>query len=157
MTNRNKERRTKTSGCEISDDDIGLRMSIRNSYSDFTPPSLLIDASSSLPCLYRLITCFRFQNMFRKNISCFRFWGKITRYVTSRVKSLASPAFCSWSSAFKFRYDSENERTLCEQKHWIKIYGGKIPILVLFCFGLLNWLYLCLYCSCKFIGSCRLF
>ena len=44
MNNRNKERMTKTSGCEISDDDIGLRMSIRNSYSD-SPP--LIDASSS--------------------------------------------------------------------------------------------------------------
>ena len=40
MSNRNKERMTKISGCEISDDDIGLRISIRIA----TPR--LIDASS---------------------------------------------------------------------------------------------------------------
>ena len=45
-----------------------------------------------LPCLIWFVTCFRFQNMFRKNINCFRFWRKTytkrctSNYLTSRVK-----------------------------------------------------------------------
>ena len=47
-----------------------------------------------LPCLNWLITCFRFQNMFWKNISCFQFWWKThierctNNYVIPRVKRL---------------------------------------------------------------------
>ena len=62
-----------------------------------------------LSCLNWLITCFRFQNMFWKNISCFRFWSKTytkcctNNYVISRVKRLFSPTLCCWSGAFNFR------------------------------------------------------
>ena len=62
-----------------------------------------------LPCLNWLIMDFRFQNMFWKNISCFRFWWKTytkrctNNYVISRVKRLSSPALCGWSRAFNFR------------------------------------------------------
>ena len=62
-----------------------------------------------LPCLNWLITCFRFRNMFWKNISCFRFWWKTytkrctNNYVISRLKRLCLPALWGWSSAFNFR------------------------------------------------------
>ena len=62
-----------------------------------------------LPCLNWLVTCFQFQNMFWKNINCFRFWWKTytkrctSNYVISRVKRLSSPALCGWSGAFNFR------------------------------------------------------
>ena len=62
-----------------------------------------------LPCLNWLATCFWFQNMFWKNINCFRFWWKTytkrctSNYVISRVKRLSSPALCGWSGAFNFR------------------------------------------------------
>ena len=62
-----------------------------------------------LPCLIWLVTCFWFQNMFWKNINCFRFWWKTytkrctSNYVISRVKRLSSPALCGWSGAFNFR------------------------------------------------------
>ena len=60
------------------------------------------------PCLKWLITCFRFQNMFWKKVSCFRFWWKTytkrctNNYVISRVKRLFSPRLCGWSSASDF-------------------------------------------------------
>ena len=62
-----------------------------------------------LLCLIWLVTCFWFQNMFWKNINCFRFWWKTytkrctSNYVISRVKRLSSPALCGWSGAFNFR------------------------------------------------------
>ena len=62
-----------------------------------------------LSCLNWLVTCFQFQNMFWKNINCFRFWWKTytkrctSNYVISRVKRLSSPALCGWSGAFSFR------------------------------------------------------
>ena len=62
-----------------------------------------------LPCLSWLVTCSRFQNMFWKNINCFRFWWKTytkrctNNYVISSVKRLSSPALSGWSSAFNFR------------------------------------------------------
>ena len=65
-------------------------------------------------CLEKTLVAFDFDEKLKQSVA------KITRYVTSRVKTLASPAFCGWSSAFKFRCDSENEKMLCKQKHWIK-------------------------------------
>ena len=62
-----------------------------------------------LPCLNWLVTCFWFQNMFWKNINCFRLWWKIylkrctSNYVISQVKRLSSSALSDWSGAFKFR------------------------------------------------------
>ena len=49
-----------------------------------------------LACVNWLITCLRFQNMFGKNIDCFRFWWKTytkrstSNNVISRVKRLSS-------------------------------------------------------------------
>ena len=113
-----------------------------------------------LPCLNWLITCFRFQNMFLKNISCFRFWWKTytksctNNYVISRVKRLFSPAFCGWSSG----YILENGRMPCKQKYCIKIMAVKIPNLILFRFCLLCWLSPAsiVAASCfNYIGPCR--
>ena len=62
-----------------------------------------------LPCLNWLIICFRFQNMFWKNISCFRSWWKTytkhwtNNYLISRDKSLPSPAPWGWSRTFNLR------------------------------------------------------
>ena len=56
-----------------------------------------------LSCLHYFIKCIRFQNMFWRNISCFRFWWKIytkrctNNNVIPRVKRLSSPALCAWS------------------------------------------------------------
>ena len=85
-----------------------------------------------LPCLNWLVTCFQFQNMFWKNINCFRFWWKTytkrctSNYVISRVKRLSSPALCGWSGAFSFRV-------------WFgkRNMAVKISILILFLFCLL--------------------
>ena len=41
-----------------------------------------------LPCLNWLVTCFRFQNMFWRNINCFQFWWKT---YTKRCTSNFSP------------------------------------------------------------------
>ena len=68
-----------------------------------------------LPCLNWLVTCFWFQNMFWKNINCFRLWWKIylkcstSNYVISQVKILSSSALGGWSGDFDFRED-----VLCE-------------------------------------------
>ena len=62
-----------------------------------------------LPCLNWLITCFRFQNMFWKNISCFRSWWRTytkrwtNSYLISRDKNLSTPAPCGWSRTFNLR------------------------------------------------------
>ena len=61
-----------------------------------------------LACLNWLVTCFRFQNMFWKNINCFRFWWKTytsctSNYVISCVKRLCSSVPCGWLGAFNFR------------------------------------------------------
>ena len=87
-----------------------------------------------LPCSIWLVTCFWFQNMFWKNINCFRFWWKTytkcctSNYVISRVKRLSSPALCGWSGAFNFKvWSGKQNMTL------------KIPILILFLFCLLCW------------------
>ena len=68
-----------------------------------------------LPCLNWLVTCFWFQNMFWKNINCFRLWWKIylkrctSNYVISQVKRLSFFALGGWSGALNFRVD-----VLCE-------------------------------------------
>ena len=108
-----------------------------------------------LHCLIWLITCFQFQNMFRKNISCFRFWWKTctkcctNNYVISRVKRVSQPAFCGWSRVSISKYDLENRRIPCQQKYWIENMAVKIPIFdfVLLMFTLLT--FSCLYCNCK--------
>ena len=112
-----------------------------------------------LPCLNWLVTCFQFQNMFWKNINCFRFWWKTytkrctSNYVISRVKRLSSPALCGWSGAFNFRV-------------WFgkRNMAVKIPTLILFRFCLLCWLKTILRsvsvvsASCfNYIGPCRWF
>ena len=62
-----------------------------------------------LACLNWLVTCFRFQDIFWKNMNCFWFWWKTytkcctSNYVISRVKRLSSPALSGWSGAFNFR------------------------------------------------------
>ena len=62
-----------------------------------------------LACLNWLVTCFRFQDMFWKNMNCFWFWWKTytkcctSNYVISRVKRLSSPTHCGFSGAFHFR------------------------------------------------------
>ena len=94
-----------------------------------------------LGCLNWLVTCFWFQNMFWKNINCFRFWWKTctkrctSNYVISCVKRLYSPALCSWSGTFNFRVWFEN---------WYMVV--KILILILFLFCLLCWLKNHLFC-----------
>ena len=66
-------------------------------------------AKQFLPRLKWLITCFWFQNIFWKNISCLRIWWKTYKkhctnnYIISHVKRLSLPALCVWSSAFSFR------------------------------------------------------
>ena len=60
-------------------------------------------AKQFLSCLHYFINCIWFQNIFWRNISCFRFWWKIytkrctNNNVISRVKRLSSPALCTWS------------------------------------------------------------
>ena len=74
----------------------------------FTNNSLL-SRDKTISCLNWLVTCFRFQNLFWKNINCFRFWWKsytkycTSNYVISRVKTFSSPALSGWSGAFNFR------------------------------------------------------
>ena len=109
-----------------------------------------------LCCLNWLVTCFRFQNMFWKNINCFRFWWKTcTKHFTSncvisRFKRFSFPALCEWSGAFNFRVWFEKWK----QKYCIKNMVAKILILILFClfyFADLKTIYFmsCLHCSCK--------
>ena len=56
-----------------------------------------------LPCLNWSTTCFRFQNLFWKNISCSQFWWKThtkrstNNKVISLVRRFSSPALSSWS------------------------------------------------------------
>ena len=96
-------------------------------------------------CLNWLIPCFPCQNVFWKNISCFRFWWKTyTKHCTnncviSRVKRLSSPALCVDQVFLISRYDSENRKIMYKQKYWIKTMAVKIPILILFRFCLLWW------------------
>ena len=60
-------------------------------------------------CLNSLIMYPRFQTMFWKNISCFRFWWKCYTkrctniYVITRFKRLYSAVLWGWPSAFSFR------------------------------------------------------
>ena len=67
-----------------------------------------------LPFLNWFITCFQFQDIFWKNISCFWFWWKTytkrcsNNHVILCVKRLSSPALCGWSSAFNFSIKWEN-------------------------------------------------
>ena len=87
-----------------------------------------------LPCLNWLVTCFWFQNMFWKNINCFRFWWKTytkrctSNYVISLVKRRSSPVLCCSSDAFNFRVWFGKRNT-----------AVKIPILILFHFCLICW------------------
>ena len=95
------------------------------------------------PCLKWLVTCFRFQKIFWKNISCFRFWWKTyikrctSNYVISRVKDILPLHFAVGQVLSISGYDLENGRMLCKQKYWIKNMAIKIPILILFRFCLL--------------------
>ena len=83
-----------------------------------------------LPCFNWFIICFRFQNMFCKNISCFRFWWRTytncctNNNVISHVRKFSLLALCSWSIS---GYDLENGRM---QKYWIKSMVIKILILI---------------------------
>ena len=123
-------------------------------------------------CLNWLVTCFRFQNMFWKNINCFRFWWKTytkrctSNYVISRVKRPFPLHFAVSQVLSILGYDLENGRMPCKQKYCIKNMAVKIPILILFRFCLLCWrknhlfgvLSSVVAASCfNFIGPCRWF
>ena len=103
-----------------------------------------------LPCLNWLVTCFQFQSMFSKNISCFRFWWKTyAKRCTSNnyVKRLSSPALCGWSGwCFQFQGMIWKTKECRKQKYCIKNMAVKIPILVLLRFCLLWWLKSYLFC-----------
>ena len=91
--------------------------------------------TKQFPRLIWLVTCFRFQNTFWKNINCCRFWWKTctkrctSNYVISSVKRLSSLALCGWSGVYSFRVWS-GKRNM----------AVKIPILISFCSWLLCWL-----------------
>ena len=113
--------------------------------------SLLWRVKQFLPCLNWLVTCFWFQNMFWKNINCFRFWWKTytkrctSNYVISRVKWLSSPALCVWSGAFKFSgYDLENG------SRWWKSRFSFCSSFVYFADLKTIYFAPCLCCICKF-------
>ena len=61
MNNRNKERMTTVSGCEISDNDIGLRMSIRNCYSHPPPPNRCIIITALITTLTACMFPYKFR------------------------------------------------------------------------------------------------
>ena len=98
-----------------------------------------------LPCLILLVTCFRFQIMFWKNIVWFRFWWKtytkhcISNYVISRFKILHF-VVCQVLSIWGYDFENVIWRWKCG--FW-------------FCsdfvyFADLKTIYFssCLYCSC---------
>ena len=97
-----------------------LLILIKKLHKTLTNNSLVHVTDQVLSCLNWLIRCFRFQNMFWKNISCFRFDGKrsiaqVT--VISRVKRLSSLALCGWLRAFNLSgHDLENVKMPCKQK-----------------------------------------
>ena len=78
-----------------------------------------------LSCLNYSIKCIRFQNMFWRNISCFRFWWKIytkrctNNNVIPRVKRLSSPALCAWSIS---GHDLEMEECCIRKNIELKIW-----------------------------------
>ena len=82
------------------------------------------------PCLIWLVTRLWFQNMFWKNINCFRFWWKTytkrcTRnYVISRVKRLSFPCTLRLVRYFQFH------GMICKTEKAVKI---SILILLRFC------------------------
>ena len=95
-----------------------------------TSNSLLSSDKTISSLLELLITCFRFQNMFWKIISCFGLWWKTCikrstkNYVISGVKTLSSPSLCVWSSSI-FQFQDmiwKTEEYECKQKCWIKNY-----------------------------------
>ena len=89
-----------------------------------------------LGCLNCLVTCLRFQNLFWKNISCFRFrlniYTKrcISNYVMS--KDFLSLHFAVSQVLPISVYDLKNGRMTCKQKYGIKNMVVKIATFILF-------------------------
>ena len=77
-----------------------------------------------LPCLIWLVTCFWFQNMFWKNINCFRFWWKTypkcctSSYVISRIKSFLHPHFAVGQVLSISGYNLENGTWRWKSRFW---------------------------------------
>ena len=106
-----------------------------------TNTSLLSRDKTVSSLLEFIVTCFRFHNMFWKNISCFQFCEKThTKRCTN--KSCVKKDFLSLHFAVDqllsiSGYDLENGRMPCKQQYWTKDSAVKIPILILFWFCLL--------------------
>ena len=106
--------------------------------------SLVSRTEQFLPCLNWLVTYFRFQNMFWRNINCFQFWWKT---YTKRCTSNFSPQHFAVGQVLSISgYNLENIRMQCQQKFCIKNMAVAIPILILFRFCLLCWLKIQLFC-----------
>ena len=79
-----------------------------------------------LPCLNWLVTCFRFQNMFWKNINCFRFWWKLTQSIAQltmeyHVSKDFVPLHFVVGQVLSISWcDLESGRMPCTQKYCIK-------------------------------------
>ena len=88
-----------------------------------------------------------------KNINCFRFWSKTyperctnINYVI-HVSKYFFPLHFAVSLVLSIPgYDLGNGRILCKQKYCIKNMAVKISILILFCFCLLCWFKIHLFC-----------
>ena len=81
-----------------------------------------------LLCLNWLVTCFRFQNIFWKNISCFWLWWKTytnccTNNYICNITCQKTFFTCSLWLIKCFQFQDviwEKGRMLCKQKYWIK-------------------------------------
>ena len=113
-----------------------------------------------LPCLNSLVYCFWFQNMFWKNINCFRLRWKIylkrcaRNCVISQVKRLSSSALSSWSGAFTFRYAWTTKEFCISKDFASKTWQWKswfqfCSIFVYFADLKIIYFVPCLCCSCK--------
>ena len=98
------------------------------------------------------IKCIQFQNIFWRNISCFRLWWKIytkrctNTNVTSRIKRLSSPALCTGSIS---EHDLEMEERRVSKNIELKIWRQKFRFWFWFLFTLLT--FSCLYCCYKLL------
>ena len=86
-----------------------------------------------LSCLNFSSKCFRFHNMFWRNISCFRFLGKT---YTKRCIELQCYITCQKDFLRHFALDQFQNmnwkwKNAVKQKYWIKSMAVKIPILIL--------------------------
>ena len=81
-----------------------------------------------LPCLNWLVTCFQFQNMFWKNISCFDFDEKLTKSVAKvTIYYHVSKDFLPLHIAVGqlLSISTENGRMSCKQKYALKTWRWK--------------------------------